>query len=119
MFEDEARAVLQVARARVITQTFPNLIYAVGGSLRQCPEIGKFFQESVIIGNDGRYARLLEHGLGDPRTVRRANLPPRQVAAMFIIVGEEDISNAVTRICHGFLKILFFASIAYLTIENR
>ncbi len=78
--DDLPRGRVQVPRAAVIAEPFPQPqdVVLVGGG--QGGQRGKASQEPLEIWDDGRHRRLLQHDLADPDAVRVARSAPGKIA---------------------------------------
>ena len=65
-------------------------------------DIRKALDETLIVRNDGRHLRLLQHDLGDPDAVRRALLlPGKIVPAAPCVPFNESVGKARVRGLHA------------------
>jgi ribonuclease HIII len=78
--DDALRKFVQVARARIVPESFPKLHDPVFGRRRQRGKIREFAQPAVEIRQDGGNLGLLQHELRDHGLVERRRLAPRQPA---------------------------------------
>ena len=62
--------------------------------LRRAIPPGKAVEKTIVVGNDGGDARLLQHHFGDPDAVGVAAGAPRKIAAMLSEPGEQTGLNA-------------------------
>lgn len=94
---DFFRRGVEITRATVVTEAGPeaqDFLLRGGG---EHVDGGKFFEEAVVIGEDGGNARLLQHDLGDPDAVGVAADAPGEVAAMSAEPGQEFGAKGVER----------------------
>jgi len=88
-----ARAGMQIAGARVITEPLPEMQHLVERGRGQCANIGKTRHESVKIASDRDDGGLLQHDLAKPDAVGIGGLarqrPPGQVAAVPVVPDEQ------------------------------
>src|SRR5205807_7232336 len=84
-----ARDGVQPHRADVVAERVPELAHLgdVGGGERAQRRVGP--QELAIFRDHPLHLRLLEHDLGDEHAVGHARAPPRQVAAVTRVPGEQ------------------------------
>ena len=82
VFDDFLRRRLEVARARIVTEAFPELEHTFGFSKGEFLKSGEGTHPAFPIGDDGSHLRLLQHDFRNPNGVRIARAPPRQVACM-------------------------------------
>ena len=54
---------------------------------------GEIFEEALVVGDDGCDLSLLQHGLGNPDSVRIVGATPGKVAAILIIPEEQLAAN--------------------------
>ena len=91
--DHDAGAGMQVAGARVIAESLPELQNLVERGCGQRPNIGPTCHESVEIWADSRHRRLLQHDLAEPDAVgiglHSGRRPPRQIAAMAVVPGKQ------------------------------
>ena len=91
--DNGARAGVQVAGARVITEPLPELKYLVERCRGERRNIGPACHESVEIWADSRYRRLLQHDLAEPDAVGvgsdAGGGAPRQRAAVAVVPKEK------------------------------
>ena len=81
-FDEKACGSMQVARAAVIAQPFPQAQHLLFTRLGQGAKGRKRREKAVEIGYDGRDLRLLKHDLADPDGIGIASVPPGKVALM-------------------------------------
>src|SRR5262249_4386583 len=77
---DLPRCFLQISRAAVVTKSRPqsqDFFFRRFGQRLNCRES---FEESIVVGNHGGDARLLQHDLRKPDAIRIFRSSPRQVA---------------------------------------
>ena len=88
---------VQIARPTVIAKPGPQMQYLVvtGGS--QGMHIRERLHETLVIGNDGGYLRLLQHDLRHPHAVRRHALLPGQVLASVQVIPVQHPLGEVIR----------------------
>jgi len=82
---NDSRCGVKISRASVIAKTLPRAQHLVFGSPCKRGEIGKRTEPLVIIRDDGRDLRLLEHELGDKYFVRIVGPAPGEMAAVTAI----------------------------------
>ncbi|CFW02491.1 Uncharacterised protein [Bordetella pertussis] len=92
---DFLRAAVQVAGARVVAQAGP-----VGHDIflarrRQGGHIGKTFQEALVIRNDRRHLRLLQHDFREPDAIGVAGVLPGQIVAAVAGLPGRDAGGEV------------------------
>src|SRR5205823_8026963 len=91
--DNSARAGMQVAGARVITEPLPELQYLVERCRGEHRNVGPACHESVEIWADSRYRRLLQHDLAEPDAVRvgpdAGGGAPRQRPAVAVVPQEK------------------------------
>ena len=74
------RGALQIANARVITQSFPEFVDGFGTCAGGRRNIGQFFHPAFPIRDYRFNLRLLQHDLGHPDSIRIARAAPGQIA---------------------------------------
>ena len=79
--DNRLRRRMQVMRATVVAQSAPVLEHAIFRSCGQRAHIGECGEKPLVIRDDGRDLRLLQHDLREPDPVRVARVLPRQVVA--------------------------------------
>ena len=88
-FRHVLRAPVQVAGAVVVAETGPCRDRLLLGLLGEGGEGREAGEEPLEVRRRGLHRRLLEHHLGDPHRPRLAGAPPRQVAPVALVPGEE------------------------------
>ena len=78
---DRLRRRVQVMRAPVVAESAPVLEYPVEWRQRERANVGKGREELLVVRNDRRDLRLLQHDLGQPDPVGVARVLPRKVVA--------------------------------------
>ena len=104
--DDDLRAAMEIARARVVAEAAPGgeHLAEVGGGQRA--DVGEARGEALVVGEDGRHLRLLQHDLGEPDAVRVARvLPGQRMAAVLLLpgddaLGERGVCGKVAAIAH-------------------
>ena len=86
----DLRCTLQVARTRVVTESGPQVQHFVGLGVGKIAHRGKARHETLVVADDRADLRLLQHDLGDPDTIRRAVLLPRQVLASVTLMPAQE-----------------------------
>src|SRR5665811_1071709 len=87
---DNLRGTVQISTTRVIAQPAPvrqHLLLAGGGKSCNSRERS---DEALVIGNDGRDLRLLQHDLGQPDKVSPGTLPRQTVTAMLTLPVDQS-----------------------------
>ncbi len=79
--DDRLRRAMQQMRAPVVAQPAPLLEHALDRRGGEARHVGKRRDETLVIGNDGRDLRLLQHDLGQPDAIRIARVLPGQIVA--------------------------------------
>ena len=90
---DSPRGGSHLPRAPVITQPAPRFEQALlrgGGQAFQSREA---IEKSLVIRDNGSYARLLQHHFGKPDAVGVFRAPPRQVALVAVIPGKQGFDE--------------------------
>ena len=82
---DLYRGFFEIACAAVIAKRVPMLVELIVIDLGERFDVGKLREKSMVIGNDGFDARLLEHDLGDPNVIGGGLIAPWQGSLMFLI----------------------------------
>ena len=92
-FADEASGFLEIARAGVVTETFPEFedVLFVGDGERG--DGGEVLHPAFPIWNDGFDLGLLEHNLRNPDGVRIVGPTPREVAGVFREPGRDGVGE--------------------------
>ena len=72
---------VQVARARVVAEAGPQMQHVVDRRVGQRAYVGEALHEALVVRNDGRDLRLLQHDLRDPDAVGRAVVLPGKIVA--------------------------------------
>ena len=88
---------VEIARAAVIAEAGPeaqDFLLRRGG---ECVDRGKFFEEAVVVGEDGGDASLLQHDFGDPNAIGIAAGAPGKRAAMRAKPVEEASAEGFER----------------------
>ncbi len=102
-FDDGAGAGMEVAGARVIAGSLPQMQHLIERRCGQCTKIGPACHELVKIGADRRHRGLLQHDFAEPHPVGIGALArgdaPRQIAALSVVPGKQ--SRRVRRTCNG------------------
>ena len=89
------RGLVQVARAGIIAQPFPIFEHFLLIGLRQRGDIGKAVQKARVIAAHRIGARLLQHNLGNPHSIRIARTAKGQHPAVCVIpVKKQRIRHA-------------------------
>jgi hypothetical protein len=83
------RGRMQVAGARVVTEPLPRVQDFRFRGRGQAAEIRKAIQPSIIVRNDGRDLRLLQHHFRNQNRVGITRATPGEVAALPAIPGEK------------------------------
>src|SRR3569832_2188925 len=91
MIEDDLRAAMQIACACIVTEPAPVMQHLVDGRIGEGIHIGKARDEALIIRNDRRDLRLLQHDLRHPHAIRREVSLPRQVLAAVLVPPSEQV----------------------------
>ena len=89
---DAPRRRVQVARPAVIAKAGPLAEHLILIRRRQCRQVGKAGQKTLVIGDDGFHLGLLQHDFGQPDRIGialRAALPGQIVAAMPLLPGDQ------------------------------
>ena len=87
---DDARRRVQQMCTPVISQPAPVFEDPFDRRRRQRVDIGKGRKETLVIGNDRRHLRLLQHDLRQPDAIRVPRVLPREVlAAGTAVPGDE------------------------------
>ena len=87
---DRLRRRMQMMRAAVVAEAAPELEHAVDRRRGQRAHVGKGVEEALVVRDDRRDLRLLQHDLGQPDPIRVARALPRQiVAAVRPLPGDE------------------------------
>ncbi len=79
----------QVAGPRVIPQSLPEAEDLLLVRRRESGDGGVSFHKRIIVRDNCRYLRLLEHEFADENRKGVAGPPPGQIAAVFVVPGEE------------------------------
>ncbi len=79
--DDSSGGRVQIAPARVVAETGPQVQHVVELRARQRADVGEARDEPLEVRNHGRDLRLLQHHFGDPHAIGRARMLPRQVFA--------------------------------------
>ena len=105
-----AGGTVEVAGAGVVAETFPEFEDAGQRGTGKGGGSGKSFQPTLVVGDDGFDAGLLEHDFADPDPVGVAGPAPRQVAPVAPIPGDQaaaqrcQITGLGNRCRQGFLR---------------
>ena len=76
-----SRREVEIARAAVIAEPAPQREHVVDTGMGERAHIGKARDEALVIRNDDRDLRLLQHDLREPDAIRVARRLPWKVAA--------------------------------------
>src|SRR5580704_4227864 len=77
-------------RAAVVAETAPELENALDRRHREAGHVGKGGQKALVVRNDRRDLRLLQHDLREPDPIRVARVLPGQVTpAVRLLPGNE------------------------------
>ena len=79
--DDRARRFVQMMRTTVVAETAPELEHAIDGRFGQRGYVRKRREKSLVVRNDGRHLRLLQHDLGEPDAIRIVRALPREIVA--------------------------------------
>ncbi len=79
--DDRLRRRMQVMRAAVVAESAPVLEHAIVRRGGQRAHVGERGEKALVVRDDRRDLRLLQHDLGQPDPVRVARALPRQVVA--------------------------------------
>ena len=86
---DRLRALLEVARARVVAEPGPRGEHVVERRGRERGHRRKLRHPALPVRDHRRDARLLQHDLADPDRVRIARAAPRQIALHLTVVRDD------------------------------
>ena len=92
---DELRGRMKIARPIVVTETLPSVQHVGFARFGEGCKIGKSAKPFIIIGNDRRDLRLLEHQLRDQDRVGIVGLPPREVAFVVTIPAKKRATESL------------------------
>src|SRR5207245_2152189 len=101
---DQPRRAVQVSAARVVAEPAPEPQHRFLARTGEGLHGGKALKEALVVRDDGRDLRLLEHHLREPDAVRIARALPRQVVAAMgalpvdELAGERDGNRCLTPI---------------------
>ena len=94
MINHRTSAGVQVASARVVTETGPNFEYVAERRGCERAHVGPASQEFCVIWRDRPHGRLLQHDLGQPNAVGvgplAARRSPGQDPTMAVVPGEQS-----------------------------
>ena len=79
--DDHACRRMQVMRATVVAEAAPELEHAIDGSRGERADLRVCREKPLVVRNDGRHLRLLQHDLGEPDAIGIARALPREVVA--------------------------------------
>ena len=99
---EQLGGLMQVAGARVITQSLPQLEHRLLVRRRQGRHVRECADEALKIGDDGVHLGLLQHHLAEPYVVRPTVVPPWQAA----LVSLEPVEQPCHPIRHGTLFLI-------------
>ena len=77
--DDHLRRRVQMMRAPVVAEAAPQLEHAVDRRGGERADVGKRGQKALVVRNDRRHLRLLQHDLREPDPIRIARALPREV----------------------------------------
>src|SRR5204862_2616641 len=103
----------------VVTEARPRADDIGGGCGRADRRRGKAHEEGVVLGNDPRHLRLLEHHLADEDRPRVTGVAPRQVAARARRPAQERLLHQKTRVWYGRAKRSGLSSTSLSTRRTR
>ena len=89
--DHELRGAVQVTGTRVVAEPAPqtqDVVLARGG---EAGDVGKPGPEALVVRDDGRDLRLLQHDLGQPDRVRVARALPGQVVAALAALPRHEL----------------------------
>ncbi len=96
-FGDLDRKTMEVARSRIVAETFPRLGDASGWRARHVAEGRELAEKLAVFRDDSRDLRLLEHQLRHEHLVRAASPAPRQVARVSAVPGTKPATEVVAQ----------------------
>ena len=107
---EDLRALVQVARPRVVAQPAPERHHLVHGGFGKVDQPGAARQEALVVGHDGADLRLLQHDFRQPDAIGiAAQLPialPRQiVAAVTSLPGDQASGEGSGGRGHGAARV--------------
>ena len=88
--DDELRGAVEVAGTRVIAEPAPQAQDLVLARRGEAGDVGKAGAEALVVRDDRRNLRLLQHDLGEPDRVRIARALPGQVVAPVAALPADD-----------------------------
>src|SRR5580692_9748175 len=84
---------LEVASARIVTKASPEAENFLGRSFGEGLDGWKMFEETVVVGNGGGDASLLQHNFGKPDSVGIFGAAPWEVALELVKPSEKVLAE--------------------------
>ena len=84
---------VEVAGARVVAEALPCFADLTRPRAREVGEGREALEEAIVVAEDARDLRLLEHQLRDEDAIRVARLTPGQIAAMRSVPGPQPTAE--------------------------